>query len=113
MSTGEGAEEMEEDFPVIGKAIIHEHEEMAEKLALVLYALAITSLFGLYSNLKNKPKANLVSYIATVVAIIAVFFSQQTGTTGGEVRHTEIRTNSASADSKTEKITPTNEAEKD
>ncbi|MGZ9675881.1 hypothetical protein [Flavobacterium sp. GNP001] len=113
MSTGEGAEEMVEDFPGIGKAIIHEHEEMAEKLALVLYALAITSLFGLYFNLKNKPKAKQVSYVATVVAIIAVFFAQQTGTTGGEVRHTEIRTESAAVDSDTEKIVPTNEDEKE
>ncbi len=113
MSTGEGAEEMVEDFPGIGKAIIHEHEEMAEKLALVLYALAITSLFGFYSNLKNKPKANLVSYIATVVAIIAVFFAQQTGTTGGEVRHTEIRTESATSDNNRETIIPTNEVKKE
>ena len=36
MGTGEGAEEMVEDMPSVGKQIIHEHEEMAEKLALVL-----------------------------------------------------------------------------
>jgi uncharacterized membrane protein len=113
MSTGEGAEEMVEDFPGIGKAIIHEHEEMAEKLALVLYALAITSLFGLYSNLKIKSKANLVSYIATVVAIIAVFFAQQTGTTGGEVRHTEIRTDSTAVISNTGKNSSEKEQEKE
>jgi hypothetical protein len=37
MFTGEGAEEMVEDFPGIGKAIIHEHEELAEKLAHIAY----------------------------------------------------------------------------
>ena len=31
MATGEGAEEMVEDMPSVGKHIIHEHEEMAEK----------------------------------------------------------------------------------
>ena len=36
ISTGEGAEEIVEDFPNIGKKIILEHEEIAEKLALVL-----------------------------------------------------------------------------
>ena len=44
-------------------------------------------------NYKNKANAKFVSYIALVVAIIGVFFAQQTGTTGGEVRHTEIRAN--------------------
>ncbi len=107
MYTGEGAEEMVEDFPEIGKAIIHRHEEMAEKLAIVLYALAITSLFGFYSNLKNKPRAKLVSYIAIGIALIAVFFAQQTATTGGEVRHTEIRTDSTAVGQNTEKISPT------
>jgi uncharacterized membrane protein len=95
ITTGEGAEEMVEDFPGIGKAIIHEHEEVAEKLALVLYALALTSVFGIYTNLKNKTKANVVSYIALGIALIAVYFAQQTGTTGGEIRHTEIRNDSA------------------
>jgi hypothetical protein len=33
MFTGEGAEENRR-FPGIGKAIIHEHEELAEKLAI-------------------------------------------------------------------------------
>ena len=44
MGTGEGAEELVEDMPSIGKEIIHEHEEMAEKLALILYALGVVSL---------------------------------------------------------------------
>jgi hypothetical protein len=38
---GRGGEEMVEDMPNIGHQIIHEHEELAEKLALVLYLLGI------------------------------------------------------------------------
>lgn len=97
MSTGEGAEEMVEDMPNIGKQIIHEHEEMAEKLAIVLYLLGILSIVGLYTNFKNNTKANLVSYLAVIIATIGVFLAQQTGTTGGEIRHTEIRTNATQA----------------
>ena len=93
MATGEGAEEMVEDMPSIGHEIIHEHEEMAEKLAIVLYALGVISLIGLFMNYKNKANAKSVSYLAVVVAVIGVFFAQQTGTTGGEIRHTEIRAN--------------------
>jgi uncharacterized membrane protein len=97
MGTGEGAEELVEDMPSIGKEIIHEHEEMAEKLALVLYALGVISLGGLILSYLKNAKATLLSYIAVVVAVVGVYFAQQTGTTGGEVRHTEIRPSAVQA----------------
>ena len=93
MSTGEGAEEIAENLPSVTDQIIHEHEEMAEKLALVLYVLGGISLLGLFMNFKNHAKANLISYLAFVIALVGVFLGKQTGTTGGEVRHTEIREN--------------------
>ena len=96
MATGEGAEEIAENLPSVTHQIIHEHEEMAEKLALVLYALGVISLLGLFLNFKHHAKAATVSYLALVVAIVGVFFGKQTGTTGGEVRHSEIRTSNAS-----------------
>ncbi len=95
MFTGEGAEEIAEKLPSVTDQIIHEHEEMAEKLALVLYVLAGISLVGLFLNFKNHAKANVVSFFAFVIALVAVFLGKQTGTTGGEVRHTEIRDNAA------------------
>ncbi|MGL2964631.1 hypothetical protein ACSVH2_12485 [Flavobacterium sp. RSB2_4_14] len=93
MGTGEGAEEMVEDMPNIGKKIIHEHEEIAEKLAIVLYVLGVISLLGLYTNIKNHTKAKLISYVLLVIAAIGIFLAQKAGTTGGEIRHTEIRAN--------------------
>lgn len=95
MATGEGAEEAVENMPNIGKHIIHEHEEMAEKLAVVLYVLGVVSLLGLYTNFKNHSKAKLVSLLVLVLALVAVFLGKQTGTSGGEIRHTEIRTGAA------------------
>ncbi|HCQ13008.1 hypothetical protein [Flavobacterium sp.] len=97
MATGEGAEEMVEDMPSVGKQIIHEHEEMAEKLALVLYILGVVSLAGLFLNIKKNAKANLVSFLAVTIAVVAVFLGKQTGTSGGEVRHTEIRANAGTS----------------
>lgn len=99
MSTGEGAEELVEDMPSIGKQIIHEHEEIAEKLALVLYVLGVVSLTGLYLNIKNHSKAALISFLAIAIGAIAVFLAQQVGTSGGEIRHTEIRSNAIPVDS--------------
>jgi uncharacterized membrane protein len=95
MSTGEGAEEIAENLPSVTDQIIHEHEEMAEKLALVLYVLGGVSLVGLFMNVKNHAKASLVSYLAFLIALVGVFLGKQTGTTGGEVRHTEIRENAS------------------
>jgi len=109
MSTGEGAEEIVEDMPNIGKKIIHEHEEMAEKLAIVLYLLGIVSILGCYTNFKKNSKANLVSYLAVVIAAIGVFLAQQTGTTGGKIRHTEIRANAVQSSNRVENATNENE----
>jgi uncharacterized membrane protein len=92
MGTGEGAEELVEKMPNIGKQIIHEHEELAEKLALVLYVLGVISLLGLYTNFKNHIKSKFISYLVLAIAAVGVFLAQQVGTSGGEVRHTEIRT---------------------
>ena len=94
MATGEGAEEMVGDMPSVGKQIIHEHEEMAEKLAIVLYLLGVVSIAGLYTNIKKHSQSKLVSFLALTIAAVGIFLGKQTGTTGGEVRHTEIRANS-------------------
>jgi sugar phosphate permease len=51
----------------------------------------------LFLNYKKHAKANLISYLAVIVAIIGVFLGKQTATTGGEVRHTEIRENTTQA----------------
>ena len=72
MNTGEGAEEIVEDFPNIGKQIIHEHEELAEKFAIVMYVLGVASLLGLYLNLKNNAKAKLMSFLILTIAIVGI-----------------------------------------
>ena len=94
MSTGEGAEELVQDMPSVGKKIIHEHEEIAEKLALILYLLGTVSILGLYTNSKNHSKAKLVSFVVAVIAIAGVVLGKFVGTSGGEIRHTEIRNDS-------------------
>ena len=104
MSTGEGAEEMVEDMPNIGKRIIHEHEEIAEKLAIVLYLLGGISILGIVLNLKNHAKAKFISIVALIVAVGAVFVAQLVGTSGGEIRHTEIRPDSINSKVQTESV---------
>ena len=73
MATGEGAEEIVENLPNVTHQIIHEHEEMAEKLALILYALGVFSIIGFYLNFKNHSKSNIISYLVVLLSIIAIF----------------------------------------
>ncbi|MFV8352985.1 hypothetical protein [Flavobacterium sp. XS2P14] len=108
MFTGEGAEEMVEDFPGIGKAIIHEHEELAEKLVIVLYLLGAISVLGIILNIKNHAKAKFISVVAVIIAIPAVYVSILVGTSGGEIRHTEIRENYLKTTGSAEETSPRN-----
>jgi len=93
MGTGEGAEELVEDMPSVGKQIIHEHEEMAENFAVVMYVLGFCSLLGIYFDYKNHVKAKLVAAIVLIIALVSVVFASLVGNSGGEIRHTEIRAN--------------------
>ena len=57
------------------------------------YLLGILSILGLVANVKKHAKASIVSYVVLVLAIGAAVLSKSVGTSGGEIRHTEIRAN--------------------
>lgn len=111
MMTGEGAEEIVEELG-ISHDIIHQHEEIAEKFMIVLYGLGLLSILGLFANTKKYPKATVVSYLVLLVAIGSVVLSKYVGTSGGEIRHTEIRDN-ANKVQEINQISKQNEAESD
>ena len=92
MTSGEGAEDVVKKLNVVSKNIIHEHEETAETFAILCYFLGGFSLLGLWASFKQKTFSNIVSIGTLVFAFVVLFFAKQTGTTGGEIRHTEIRT---------------------
>ncbi len=93
-ATGEGAEETIENIPGISEQLIKTHEEMADTFAILSYLLGAISLLGLWANLQKKSFANLLSFATMIFCVVVLFFAKQTGTTGGEIRHTEIRTDS-------------------
>jgi uncharacterized membrane protein len=95
MGTGEGAEELVEDLPSVGKQIIHEHEEIAEKFAIIIYLTGFLGLLSFYTSIKNHNLAKTFSFITLALSLLAVIFAKSVGTTGGEIRHTEIRANSS------------------
>lgn len=90
-ATGEGAEETIENIQGISEQLIETHEETAETFAILSYLLGAISLLGLWANWQKKSFATLLSFSAMIFCGVVLFFAKQTGTTGGEIRHTEIR----------------------
>lgn len=94
--TGDGAEEVVENYAGISEALMHEHEEIAETFAILSYVLGVFALIGLWANWKQKSFANYIAITVLVMSLVVLFFGQQTGTSGGEIRHEEIRGNATS-----------------
>lgn len=99
MTSGEGAEEIAEELAGVTEQFIHEHEEKAETFALLSYILGAFSLLGLWSSWKMKSFSSIITYLILGLSLVVVFFGKQTGTTGGEIRHTEIRANQTTGNS--------------
>jgi uncharacterized membrane protein len=91
MNTGEDAEDVVEKINGVTENYIERHEEIAEKFAMLSYILGGISLLGLWVSFKQKGFISIISIGTLIFAFVVLFFAQQTGTTGGEIRHTEIR----------------------
>ncbi len=97
MFTGEGAEEVAEKLSGITHDIIHEHEEKAEVFAILSYILGLLSIGALWASLKQKSFANILAIAVLVLGLVGFYLGRQVGTSGGEIRHTEIRANAVPA----------------
>lgn len=90
--TGEGAEEVVEGMPGVSENWIEAHEDLALIFLIFTSVLGVISLITLMIG-QNKPKvAGVLMVVALIGGLITSFFGKQVGTTGGEIRHTEIRT---------------------
>jgi hypothetical protein len=101
MMTGEGAEEIAEELG-ISHDLIHTHEEFAETYMKALYVLGIVSILGLIANIKKHSKALIISFVVMILAIGSAALSKSVGTSGGEIRHSEIRENTTNSTSDTQ-----------
>jgi len=91
MTTGEGAEEVVEKIGGVTESYIKSLEETAETFALLSYLLGGISLIGLWARFKQSYFFAINSIGTLVFAFVIIFYAKQTGTAGGELRHTEIR----------------------
>ena len=90
-ASGEGAEEVVEELHLADHHIIHEHEEIAEVFILCSYGLGALALIGLWANMKRKTFGSAISIVTVLFSVVVLFLGSKAGTTGGEIRHTEIR----------------------
>jgi uncharacterized membrane protein len=89
--TGEGAEEVVENISGISETLIHNHEEYAESFFTLTLILAAISLITFIAEIKNLKYAKYMMFIALMLAISDGILAKYVGTSGGEIRHSEIR----------------------
>src|SRR5690606_9847198 len=89
--TGELAEDVVENLAGINETDIENHEHSAERLLWAIGVVGVLALFQLILELKEVKKLKW-GYTPLIIAIaISGYFAKDTGTTGGEIRHPEIR----------------------
>ncbi|ROI10679.1 hypothetical protein EGI11_01950 [Chryseobacterium sp. H3056] len=103
MATGEGAEEGVEHLPGVAESLIKTHEEAAELFAGFSYFVGGLSALALFASLKDYTFSKIMPVLVGVFSLASLFFAQKAGTTGGEIRHTEIRSD-ASTPTSTENL---------
>lgn len=89
--TGEGAEEVVENLAGISETLIHTHEEYAESFFTLTLVLGGISLLGFVAELKKFKYANYLILLVLFLALADGVLATYVGTSGGEIRHTEIR----------------------
>ena len=89
--SGEGAEHALKNDASISHDRIEKHEEAAEPFTICTNILGLLALVALWASLKQKSFTNYLAYGTIVLASLSFYFSYQTGLTGGEIRHPEIR----------------------
>ena len=93
MNTGESAAEVAKKINGVTENFIENHEETAETFAMLSYILGGIALLALWASFKQKSFAAIIAITTLIFSFVVLFFAKQTGTTGGEIRHTEIRSN--------------------
>ena len=97
--SGEGAEEVVEHLPGVSEALIESHEEVAEiAWALTLISGALSLLLEISERLSRwVPLRGRVLTLLVLCLVGASGTLLYTGNLGGQIRHTEIRSDALSA----------------
>ncbi len=111
--TGEPAEETVENIAGISENIIEEHEELAEKAIWLMGLLGVLSLLSFYAIVKKSSFAKTLAFTTLVVSLATFGLFAKVGNLGGQIRHSEIRTNSPAFQAETSNGTEYQQSEED
>lgn len=100
--SGEGAEEIVERIPGISETLINQHEESAELFFTLILILGGISLITIFMEIKKYKFAKFGFILALLLSLVTGVFAKNVGTSGGEIRHTEIRSDANLIQIKTE-----------
>lgn len=89
--SGEGAEEVVEGLAVIENSYIETHEELASIYVWFAGGLGLLSAITLVFDLRNPALSRYLYPVVLLLSFISIGISSRVSTTGGEIRHTEIR----------------------
>ena len=92
--TGEGAEEAVENIQGIAEATIEKHEDFALFALISIIILGVASLIGLLATLSKSTWTRTLAFVVLFIALFSFALVARTGYLGGQIRHTEINTNS-------------------
>lgn len=94
--TGEGAEEIVEKFPGVSEGLIERHEQMATISLTIILICGIASLVALFLT-KYLQAVKIIKYAVLLFAFGSAITMAQTAHLGGQIRHTEIRSDFTTA----------------
>jgi uncharacterized membrane protein len=89
--TGEGAEDVLEQWPDADRQLIHKHEETAETAFQAAVILGFIGLAGLVFSGRHAGVNKIAPVLALVLALLTSIIMALAANEGGDIRHPEIR----------------------
>ena len=95
--TGEPAEERVEKLPGVVESMMEAHEEAAETAFWVMMVTGVISFVALLLQFLQHQIAKTVVILALIASLATSALMARTGYLGGQIRHTEIRSDASGA----------------
>ena len=89
--TGDPSEDAIKNMPGVSEQLIEDHENPALFAFILVDILGAASVFALYIEKKNLKLFKKIILYSFIYSFIVLGFMTWVGTTGGNIRHTEIR----------------------
>lgn len=90
--TGDSTEDQVKGLPGVSGSLIEQHEEIANFGMVLIETLGLLSLATFYFIFRNPGWGKILGIAVLILSFITSILMVQVGYTGGQIRHTEIRT---------------------